>query len=76
MEDHLQFWDKTVPSKFDQLFPGEQQWEVFTSLDGFQMPPTRVQSIQVNDDFFEQNNLPDETELDNLLGWRRQRLDR
>ena len=72
--DHLQFWDKTVPNQFNPRFTGKQQWEIFTSLDGFETPLTRVQSIQVNDDFFEQNNLPDETELDHLLGWRRQRF--
>ncbi len=72
--DHLQFWDQTEPGKFNQRYQGPQVWEVFTSLDDFQTPLPREQTIVVDSDFFVQHGLPENTELDQLLGWRRQRF--
>ena len=73
--DHLQFWDRTVRGgNYNQRSTGQQAWEVFTSLDGFQTPLVRQQSIVIDQQFFSQNNLPEGTALDDLFGWRRQRF--
>ncbi|MHB8956148.1 MAG: dockerin type I domain-containing protein [Pirellulaceae bacterium] len=72
--DHLQFWDRTAGGKINQRFTGPQEWQVYTSLDGFQTPLPREQSIVINSEFFADHNLPTGTELDDLLGWRRQRF--
>ncbi len=73
--DHLQFWDRTTSAgSFNQRYVGPQQWQVLTSLDGFQAPLTRQQSIAIDRQFFDQHNLPSGTTLDELLGWRRQRF--
>jgi len=72
--DHLQFWDRTIKSKNTSRFVGDQEWQVYSSLDGFAVPLVREQSIEVNQAFFDENELPGGTRMDELLGWRRQRF--
>jgi len=72
--DHLEFWDRRGTGHVLQRYQGPQEWQVYTSLDGYQTPLPRQKSLLIDSGFFNEHNLPAGTELDALLGWRHQQF--